>query len=132
MVFRLGAIKARVALILILMASLFYLQSSQKNPEFHQAPRLALRGELLVHTSFGFQQVLADLIWLRLIQDIDYHDGQKQNKGWVYQMLDGITSLDRRFQMAYIAGATVLSVLVQDVEGANLIFDRGVLNFPND
>jgi hypothetical protein len=47
-------------------------------------------------------------------------------------MLSSIISLAPDFRSAYLHGATVLSVLVNDHEGAKLIFDEGVKHFPKD
>ena len=47
-------------------------------------------------------------------------------------MLDAVTLLAPKYRMAYLAGALSLSVLVEDYEGARVIFDRGVKEFPND
>lgn len=87
----------------------------------------------------GYREVFADVFWLRLIQDADHCDkpvarGElcRTEKGWVYQMLDAITKLAPKFMAPYGHGATILSVLVGDQEGARLIFERGLNEFPND
>ncbi|MFK8138653.1 MAG: hypothetical protein AB8E15_09860 [Bdellovibrionales bacterium] len=107
----------------------------------------------LKHFTFGFDSVLADLFWLRVIQDIDYCENEtgvksvnsgtdidsivakelsssRCNMGWVYQMVDLVTELSPRFRRAYRIGAEVLSVGVDDREGARRIFDKGVKQFP--
>ncbi len=56
----------------------------------------------------------------------------KCNLGWVYHMLDRVTDLSPKFKLAYIMGGTFLSVVVDDREGARLLFDKGVKQFPND
>jgi hypothetical protein len=94
--------------------------------------RKALPAEVLPHVSFGLRFLVADLLWLDLIQEIDFKDSLTQGRGWVFQMLDGVTTLDPRYRIAYSAGATVLSVAIQDVEGAKIIFDRGVARYPKD
>jgi len=89
--------------------------------------------------SAGYNDVIADVLWLRLIQDADTCDrpgaaGQRcqSEKGWVFQMLDAITKLAPKFAAPYWHGATILSVLVGDKEGARIIFERGMESFPND
>ncbi len=52
--------------------------------------------------------------------------------GWVYHMLDRITDLSPKFDIAFISGATFLSIVVDDREGARRLFDKGVKQFPND
>jgi hypothetical protein len=87
--------------------------------------------------TFGHQDVTADFLWIRAIQDFDYCDQSISKnlcigKGWLYRMLNAITDLSPKFRMPYATGAVALSVLVSDVEGAARIFDKGVTEFPDD
>lgn len=97
--------------------------------------------------TFGFNEFLADLFWLRSIQDFDYCGGefktrdfsinlQKEmemcKKGWIFQMLDALTRISPRYRIAYIRGAIMLSVVVNDIEGAGVLLHRGVEALPND
>jgi hypothetical protein len=103
---------------------------------------------------FGFRESLADSLWLRWIQDNDtcqtYASAMNPNpiqpsvgefanprhkfcdNSWSFKMLDAVTKLAPRFKMPYLAGAVTLSVLVEDYEGAKVIFDRGLEQYPTD
>jgi hypothetical protein len=94
------------------------------------------------HFHFGYNETLADLFWIRVVQDfsvceeaIDSFAGTNAGvtcrKGWVFQMLDLVTDLAPRFQMPYYYGATNLSVLVNDPSGAKIIFDKGLKQMPD-
>jgi len=117
-------------------------------------------------TTFGFNELLADSLWLRWIQSpaecgkgkiprsvfeknytgykIDQKNMVKLNggwdrsqkdvcvKGWSFQMLDAITTLAPRFRMPYVSGPIILSVLADDHEGAKILFERAVEQFPLD
>lgn len=52
--------------------------------------------------------------------------------GWVFNMIDTITDLAPKFELVYSLGATVLSIVVDDREGARLIFEKGIRQFPDD
>lgn len=102
--------------------------------------------------SFGYNETIADSLWLRTVQDFDLceardiKDGKRVphakpgevreriicKRGWVYQMIDTITELAPRFKAAHVYGATMLSVVVDDIEGANLIFEKAIKRFPTD
>ena len=87
--------------------------------------------------AFGYQEVIADTLWIRALQDFDYCDSQIaknvcRNNSWLYQMLDSITNLAPQFRVPYAAGALALTVIITDVDGATKIFDKGVKAFPND
>ena len=84
--------------------------------------------ENLQHFTFGYNENFADSLWIRLIQDIDHCDTasillksslcENVKFGWSYQMLNVITTITPMFRMPYNHGATVLSVTVQDRDGA--------------
>lgn len=108
--------------------------------------------------TFGYNSMISSLMWVRILQDIDVCEqtGKKQvlprfqtqdiltevlkrelpeakcNEGWVYQMLDVITELTPNFYGAYLDGATMLSVVVDDRKGAQRLFAKAVVDFPGD
>jgi hypothetical protein len=87
--------------------------------------------------AFGYQEVIADTLWIRALQDFDYCDAQIaknvcRNNSWLFQMLDSITNLSPHFRVAYAAGALALTVIITDIDGATKIFDKGVIAYPND
>ncbi|MBN8541814.1 MAG: hypothetical protein J0L82_15595 [Deltaproteobacteria bacterium] len=97
--------------------------------------------------SFGYQETMADILWIRILQDIDLcenvPDGRVKgteergpkaacHKGWSFQMLDRITALAPPWRLPYHAGAVILSVMVDDDEGARLILEKGMAQFPSD
>src|SRR5207253_2103326 len=89
------------------------------------------------HFTFGHRDAMADFFWIRAIQDFDYCDqliakNLCTGKGWLFRMLDAITTLSPKFRFPYSLGGVALSVLVSDVEGAARIFDKGIEAFPND
>lgn len=108
--------------------------------------------------TFGYHSVISSLMWVRILQDIDVCDQAEEkqvlpdfqsqdiltevldrklpeakcNEGWVYQMLDVITELTPDFYGAYLDGATMLSVVVDDRKGAQKLFAKAVVDFPDD
>lgn len=130
--------------------------------------------ETIKYFTFGYAETMADSLWIRVIQDIDYCENvedsdrareeeaadwdrlsaEEQHRrslppalsgdptlhrararcelGWVYTYINAITELAPRFRMPYSAGATIMSVMVDDREGARLIFEKGIRQFPDD
>lgn len=87
--------------------------------------------------TFGYEEVSADLLWIRTLQDFDYcekslSEGVCINNSWLYHMLDAVTNLAPHFRIPYAAGGLALTVLISDIEGATKIFDKGVVAFPHD
>jgi len=91
----------------------------------------------IVHFTFGQRELMADMYWLRLIQDFDYCEQKIDqvncaNNGWVFHMLDLISDLSPHFRMPMAVGPLMLTIVVSDIQGASLMFDKAVSLFPND
>ncbi|MFN8847520.1 MAG: hypothetical protein ACK5V3_10710 [Bdellovibrionales bacterium] len=89
------------------------------------------------HFAVGMRPQLADLIWIRSIQDIDYcekseHAKKCKDNDWLYRMLKAVVTLDPKYYSAYASGGLALSVLVSDYEGATEIYNLGIKEYPND
>lgn len=92
--------------------------------------------------ALGYNEIVADSLWLRTIQDFDYCERRPEgsvdpnafrcDRGWVFHMIDAITELAPNFRQPYISGALMLSILVNDIHGASEIFDKAVRQFPSD
>lgn len=93
--------------------------------------------------SIGYNELLADTLWMRAIQDMDYCE-EKISKGisdntvpckgdkWLYSMLDTVTNLSPHFRMPYAVGSVALQYLVGDSESASIFYDKSVNSFPKD
>ena len=100
--------------------------------------------DVIRYFSFGYNDIYADLLWIRYLQDADFctfqkgipiYDGKTKyscNKGWAYHMAHAITELAPRFKKPYVVSGVILGVLMGDKEGARLILDKAVRYFPND
>lgn len=91
----------------------------------------------LAHFVFGYNEVIADMMWVRSLQDFDYCENKVDEincvgNSWVYRMINTIVTLSPHFREAYASGALALTVMVNDIEGASKIFDKAVAAFPND
>lgn len=97
----------------------------------------------LVYFSLGYKDFMANLMWIRLIQDADFcsfkkgipvYTGSKKycKKGWSYNMAEAITQLAPRFKIVYSFSNIMLSVFAGDKIGAESILLKGLKYFPND
>lgn len=89
------------------------------------------------HITAGYQEAVADVMWIRTIQDLDFCDKPEaqsrcRNNSWLYKMIDTITELSPRFRMPYAAGSLALTVIITDIDGATKIFEKGIAAFPTD
>ena len=83
---------------------------------------------------FGFNEVIADMLWIRALQDFDYCESKIdentcKGNSWLYHMLDTSLTLSPHFYIEAHTGGVALSVLLSDFVGATKFF---VSAFPND
>lgn len=131
--------KARIPEFILGILAFFLLWISATNQPISQTSKRALirPPEYMDKFSFGFNEAIADSLWIRTIQDFDYCESQTGknicvNNSWLYHMLDTITNLSPHFRIAYAAGGLALTIIITDVDGATKIFEKGVKNFPKD
>ncbi len=88
-------------------------------------------GNSLSRCSLGFKSLIADLIWVDLLQRASHKPIASEEVSWEYAQLDAITSLDPNFDRSYSFGAAFLSVFREDKLGAKLFLQKWVRRRPN-
>lgn len=116
----------------------FQSKDQQKKPFYFAPP------EVIHHFSLGFSDLYADILWMKLIQNIDFcssqkglpiYDGTRKyqcEKGWSYKMTLAITNLAPLFLKPYEISAGIMSILMGDKLGAKIIYDKACKNFPDN
>lgn len=112
-------------------------------------PRAA-PGREIKHLTFGYADIFADIFWLRVLQrmfceqnltpdgerDAGIRMGQGRTPdcrfGYVFAHIDVVTELAPRFKTPHLAGPELLSVVVDDIAGATVIYDKATRRFSDD
>ncbi len=121
----------------IVVFSFWILANLQRPAEFKRENHFLAPPKQISHFTFGYSEPIADVLWVRSIQDFDYCD-QKIDKtncranSWLYKILDVITDLSPKFRIAHSMGPIALSVIISDIQGASKIFDKASERFPKD
>lgn len=111
------------------------IQNTPKTERLHSPPKH------LKHMTFGFNELIADMLWLRFIQDIDHCNSlewasevtkARCKKGWGYEMILSIHEVAPKFRIPMAVGPMSLSVLQDDIAGASELFIKAAESFPND
>ena len=74
--------------------------------------------------NLGFENLIAALIWVQLLQRSSYEKIKEGRVSWEFSQLDAVTGLDRNFERAYSYGAIFLSVFKRDKLGAKLLLEK--------
>lgn len=97
--------------------------------------------DILKNFTFGSSPQISDAFWLRFIQEVDaYNEGKIAEPhqcyglkfSWHYQLLNLIFEMDKTFYQPFSLGPLMLSVTINDIQGASILFDKSVINYPHD
>ncbi len=127
-----------ISLILLLLAfSLYPLgksidRTSPENtnpiPELFYFPKTSF----IKNIAFGYNNLLADIFWIRSIQYIGQHSMTDNTYPYLYHILDITTSLDPRFINAYNFGSFFLVTWASDKKEGIELAQKGVKNNPKN
>lgn len=98
-----------------------------------QESALNFNADFLKVFSAGQKRVFSDVFWIKTLLDSDqeHYQGNDLNS-WMYLRFKTIALLDPLFKSNYIFGGRYLSIIKDDVEGANDILLSGLDHFPKD
>jgi len=88
-------------------------------------------GRYLKPLALGYDQVVADLLWMKTISYFGGHFMSDKQYPWLAHMLNLIIDLDPRFDFPYYFGGIVLSLEASQIEEANKILERGIEAYPD-
>ena len=89
------------------------------------------QGEYLRGAVLGYEQVVADFLWIQAIQAMGERKVTEEAGHWIYRALEVITTLDPKFVRVYEAGGIALVTLVVLVEESNRILEKGIQHNPD-
>ncbi len=89
-------------------------------------------GHLLKVAALGYREVVADVLWLQVIQAMGDKHVSPETGRWIYHTLDVVTTLDPTFVRAYEAGAHALCTMVVMPEESNRLLEKGIRHNPRE
>ena len=88
---------------------------------------------LLTYLSMGNKRLITDMIWIQTLLESDNERFKKKDtNNWMFLRFDTIAELDPHFYENYKYGGQFLSVIKDDLEGASIIFEKGLMKYPED
>jgi tetratricopeptide (TPR) repeat protein len=125
-----------LALGLVCYSSAIYLHSTFDKPltkVSKQESAINFNQDLLRLFSLGNKMLIADLLWVQTLLESDLeHYGKKDLGNWMYLRFFTVAGLDPKFYENYLYGGQYLSIVKDDVEGAAIIYDKGLVHYPDD
>ncbi len=100
-----------------------------------EAIRFLPSGKALGVISLGYEELLADLLWVRATILFGERFGQDADQGWyswLYHMMDLASDLDPGFRAAYKYGGVMLRVDGAFVDQSTMTFAKGMHAMPDE
>ena len=89
-------------------------------------------GKVLHIVSLGFDQVVADIIFIKMIGYFATHNATDHTYTWLYHMTDITTDLDPYFKFPYVFAGLMLNLEANQFDNARMILEKGISVYPND
>lgn len=85
-------------------------------------------GKFLKGAALGYDEMLADLLWIKALAYFGGHAVTDQDYTWLSHILDIVTTLDPFFQYPYEFGGVILATEINDVDKSNELLEKGMKN----
>ncbi|MGD9826761.1 tetratricopeptide repeat protein [Desulfobacter sp.] len=85
-------------------------------------------GTFLKGAALGYDEMLADLLWIKALGYFGGHAGTDGNYTWLAHLLDVVTTLDPLYQYPYEFGGIVLAAEVGEVDKSIALLKKGMKN----
>ena len=92
-----------------------------------------LNEKMLVVFNLGFSRALSSLLWVHTLLEADEEFYKNRDLGsWMFLRFNTIAALDKLFYDNYLFGGKYLSIIKDDIIGAEELFRKGLNQYPND
>lgn len=88
--------------------------------------QVAYRADSLKKLSFGFENFIASLLWIQLLQEAKHTPLKENTLSWEFAQTNAINRLDPNFDVAYHYGSLMVSFFRRDKEGGKLLLENWV------
>lgn len=118
-----------------LSGAFFLSKNNEKPPIFitKQQSTLNINENFWLYFNLGQKRLISSLYWVSTIldSDIDHYKNRDLNS-WMFLRFNTISLLEPEFYENYKFGGPYLSIIKDDLSGADIIYDKGLSHYPND
>jgi len=100
--------------------------------QVREAPGLLMAISRTPEFSFGFRNVLADVVWLEAVQAAGNRKMTRWNYDRLYELLNVVANFDPKFEIPYLLGGLVLGESTPHAQKALHVLGRGKEQYPAD
>lgn len=98
-----------------------------------QDQAINFNASLFNYLNLGLKRLISSTLWTSTILESDIeHYKKKDLNSWMFLRFNLIAELDPQFYENYSFGGPYLSIVKDDIEGASIIYKKGLRQYPND
>jgi hypothetical protein len=121
---------------LLLLAVAWQLKISWLRPQLKlqkQQTALNFNNDFLQIFSMGQKRLISSTLWISTLLESDLkHVENDIDDSWMYLRFNSISNLDPMFLKNYQFGGQYLSIIKDDLKGAGLLMEKGIIHYPKD
>lgn len=89
--------------------------------------------QVLYYFSLGNKRLISSYLWSYTLLESDIsHFNKKDSNSWMFNRFITIAKLDPNFFENYLYGGQYLSIIKDDIRGAEILYNKGLEIFPNN
>lgn len=82
--------------------------------------------------SLGHSRLISSILWITTLLESDIEHYKGDENSWMFKRFMTISSIDPHFYQNYLLGGQYLSIIKDDIHGADELYSLGIKVFPND
>lgn len=120
------------AIVLLMTIAVLMQRQPSVSPRANHVEKLNYlpSGTFLKGMALGYDEALADFLWVRTIGYFGSHVKTDQDYTWLIHMLQLITELDPRYESPYEFAGVILPAELEDVDTAITFLKKGIRDIP--
>lgn len=122
--------------IILSLSGSYFLSKNSKPPAVFiskQQSTLNINENFWMYFNLGQKRLISSLYWINTILDSDVdHYKSKDLNSWMFLRFNTISLLEPMFYENYRFGAPYLSIIKDDLEGADILYEKGLSHYPDD
>jgi hypothetical protein len=125
-----------VVVIILALSGAFVISKKNEKPLLFiskQQSSFNLNENIFLYFNLGQKRLISSLYWVATILDSDVdHYKQRDLNSWMFIRFNTISLLEPKFYENYNFGGPYLSIIKDDLAGADVIYDKGLAIYPDD
>ncbi|MEA9354665.1 hypothetical protein SHI21_00515 [Bacteriovorax sp. PP10] len=125
-----------IMVIILALSGAFLISSQNAKPTLFvskQQSTLNINENFWMYFNLGQKRLISSFYWVGTILDSDVdHYKKKDLNSWMFIRFNTISLLEPKFYENYKFGGPYLSIIKDDLSGADIIYDKGLRQYPDD